>query len=205
MPRIRAATIEKHKSLVRAGLLESARLQIEIEETADISLAEIALAAGVGRTTFYEYFTDRDDLIASLVEEELPVIVQELIASVDPTTPVPQRLAALAAKTIEFVATDKVFGVILHREVGRMSPEAQARIRESHAGLSAEMTGLYMLGVESGDFRAMPLRVAGRLIQDTVMSGARLLISDPFDMEAVVAHVRLFLLGGLGHSSLTLP
>ena len=29
---------------------------------------EIALAAGVGRTTLYDYFTDRDDLIATLVE-----------------------------------------------------------------------------------------------------------------------------------------
>jgi AcrR family transcriptional regulator len=203
MPRIRAATIGEHKSLVRAGLLDSARRLIEEEETAEISLAEVALAAGVGRTTFYEYFTDRDDVIACLVEDELPVILDELIGSVDPSLPVRERLALLATKTIEFVATDRVFGVILHREVGKLGLDAQARIRDSHSMLSSEMTSLYVLGVEGGVFRAMPPRVAGRLIQDTIMSGARLLIADPGDMAAVVAHVRDFLIGGLARPSLT--
>jgi AcrR family transcriptional regulator len=203
MPRIRAATIGEHKSLVRAGLLGSARRLIEEEKTAEISLAEVALAAGVGRTTFYEYFIDRDDVIACLVEEELPVILDDLIGSVDPGLPIRDRLALLATKTIEFVATDRVFGVILHREVGKLGLEAQARIRDSHAMLASEMTSLYVLGVEEGVFRPMPPRVAGRLIQDTIMSGARLLIADPGDMGAVVAQVRDFLLGGLVQSSLT--
>jgi AcrR family transcriptional regulator len=203
MPRIRAATIGEHKSIVRAGLLDAARRLIEEEESAEISLAEVAIAAGVGRTTFYEYFTDRDDVIASLAEDELPVILSELIASVDVTLPMRERLAALATKTIEFVATDRVFGVILHREVGRLGLEAQARIRDSHAMLSSEMTNLYVRGVDEGEFRAMPPRVAGRLIQDTIMSGARLLIADPGDMDAVVGHVRDFLLGGLVQAPLT--
>ena len=203
MPRIRAATIGEHKSLVRAGLLDSARRLIEEEETAEISLAEVALAAGVGRTTFYDYFTDRDDVIACLVEDELPVILDELIGSVDQSLPVRERLALLATKTIEFVATDRVFGVILHREVGKLGLEAQARIRDSHSMLSSEMTSIYALGVEEGVFRAMPARVAGRLIQDTIMSGARLLIADPGDMASVVAHVRDFLIGGLVRPSLT--
>jgi AcrR family transcriptional regulator len=205
MPRIRAATIGEHKSLVRAGLLDAARRLIEEEESADISLAEVALAAGVGRTTFYEYFTDRDDVIASLAEAELPVILSELIASVDTNLPIRDRLAILVTKTIEFVATDRVFGVILHREVGRLGIEAQARIRDTHAMLASEMTTIYVRGVEEGEFRAMPPRVAGRLIQDTIMSGARLLIVDPEDMVVVVGHVRDFLLGGLGHGTVNPP
>ncbi len=197
MPRIRAATIDEHKSLVRTGLLTAASRLIAEEETAEISLSEVALAAGVGRTTFYEYFTDRDDVIAALVEEELPLIVEDLIASVDPGLPIRERLGALATRTIEFVATDRVFGVILHREVGRLGPEAQTRIRSSHAQLAAEMTDLYLQGVSEGVFRSMPPHVAGRLIQDTIMSGARLLIADPSGVESVVGHVREFLLGGL--------
>ncbi len=198
MPRIRAASIDEHKALTRSALLDAARHLIEVDGTAEISLGEVALAAGVGRTTFYDYFTDREDVIASLVEEELPVVLERLIESVPSTLPVAERLAALAVATIEFVATDRVFGVVLHREVGRMGPEAQARIRASHTQLSKEMTGLYRLGVEGGVFRAMPATIAGRLIQDTVMSGARLLISGTAGLEEVVVHVRRYLLGGLG-------
>ncbi len=203
MPRIRAASIDEHKALTRSALLVAARDLIEADGTSEISLGEIALAAGVGRTTFYDYFTDREDVIASLVEEELPVVLDQLIQSVPTSLPIAERLAALAVATIEFVATDRVFGVILHREAGRMGLEAQTRIRASHAQLSRELTGLYLEGAKLGLFRTMPVVIAGRLIQDTVMSGARLLILGAADLDEVVVHVRRFLLGGLGFVPLT--
>lgn len=199
MPRIRAATIDEHRSQTRAALLSAAREIIESEGTADIPLADVALEAGVGRTTFYDYFTDRDDLIASLVETELPNVIQELIESVSRDLPPVERLAALAVKTVEFVADDRVFGVILHQEVGRLGPDAQARIREAHSGLATELMSLYMEGVRTGLLRAMPPHIAGRLIGDTVMSGARLLIDRVASREEVAQQVRSFLLGGLGH------
>ena len=55
-------------------------------------------------------------MIATLVEEELPHVISELIESVPNTQSVDRRLADLAAVTVEFVASDPVFGVILHRE-----------------------------------------------------------------------------------------
>jgi len=78
MPRIRATSIDEHKALTRSALLESAKELIADAGTAAIPLAEVALAAGVGRTTLYDYFTDRDDLIATMVEDELPGVVSEI-------------------------------------------------------------------------------------------------------------------------------
>lgn len=204
MPRIRAASIDEHKTLTRSALLKAARDLIDETGTADISLGEVALAASVGRTTFYDYFSDRDDVIASLVEEELPNVLSGVINSVPDDLPIPERLAELAARTVEFVATDRVFGVILHREAGRMSVEAQERIGASHSELSAEMANLYMQGVEQGLFDAMPPELAGQLIQDTIMSGARVLIAggpnDEKSLAEITLGVRRFLLGGLGYS-----
>jgi AcrR family transcriptional regulator len=206
MPRIRAASIDEHKALTRSALLQAARDLIDDTGSADISLGEVALAAGVGRTTFYDYFSDRDDLIASLVEEELPIVLAGVIESVPDDLSTPDRLAELAARTVEFVATDRVFGVILHRDAGRMSVEAQERIGDSHGELSSEMANLYMQGVSQGRFNAMPPALAGQLIQDTIMAGARVLIAaEPYDekiLSEVTRGVRTFLLGGLGYSSL---
>lgn len=199
MPRIRAATIDEHKSLTRSALLSAARELIEVEGTADVPLAEVAFLAGVGRTTLYDYFSDREDLIASLVEDELPVVIDTLIDAVPQELPPVERLAELAVKTVEFVADDRVFGVILHQDVGRMGPDAQGRIREAHSTLATELTDLYMKGVRDGMFRAMPPRIAGRLIGDNLMAGARLLIDGVASRQEVAHHVRAFLLGGLGH------
>jgi AcrR family transcriptional regulator len=82
MPRIRAETIEAHKALTRSDIVDAAHEILAEMGSADISLAEVAHAAGIGRTTLYEYFRDKDDLIASLVEERLPVVVDEMIESV---------------------------------------------------------------------------------------------------------------------------
>ena len=199
MPRIRAATIDEHKALTRRALLDAAKELIEEAGTAEIPLGEVALAAGVGRTTLYDYFTDRDDMIATLVEEELPQVIDTLISSVPKIGPVDERLADLSVRTVEFVSTDPVFGVILHREVGRMGLEAQQRILESHAELSGEMARLYLQGVEQGVFKSMPPQLAGRLIQDTIMSAAKTLIDSEgrIPADVVTSLASQFLLGGL--------
>jgi len=203
MPRIRASSIGEHKALTRRALLDAARTLIDERGTAEISLGEVAFLAGVGRTTFYDYFSDRDDLIAALVEEELPNVVAELIAEVPEDLDIPDRLGALAVKMVEFVAKDRVFGVILHREVGRMNADTQRRIVDSHVQLSQEMAGLYRRGVEEGVFRPLPPRLAGSLIQDTIMSAAKVFIEGPDTEERlreVTDGLRSFLLGGLGYS-----
>lgn len=203
MPRIRAASIDEHKALTRQALLDAAYQLIAEAGTAEVSLAEVALSAGIGRTTLYDYFSDRDDLIAALVEDELPVVVGEIIEGVDGSLPIGDQLAELAVKTVEFVATDRVYGVILHREIGRMGLEAQERIRQSHSDLSSTMADLYQRGVEAGMFDALPPALAGRLIQDTIMSAARVLIDGRADREAITASLRSFLLKGLGYEELT--
>lgn len=200
MPRIRAATIGEHKAITRRALLEAAHRIIEDAGTADVPLGEIAVLAGVGRTTFYEYFTDRDDVIAALVEDRLPQVIEGILASVPRGGSTARRLAELVTRTVEFVDTDRVFGVILHRELGRLGPEAQRRIAMAHRDLSSEMARLYARGVSEGVFREMPPPLAGRFIQDTVMSGARSLIElDEPDAAQVLRALREFLLGGLGY------
>jgi AcrR family transcriptional regulator len=204
MPRIRATSIDEHKVLTRGALLDSAKELISEAGTAEVPLGEIALAAGIGRTTLYDYFTDRDDLIATLVEAELPGVVDDLIAGSSQSGSPSVRLADLAARTVEFVVSDPVLGLILHREVGRMGLDAQQRIRAAHANLADAMVGLYYEGVAGGDFRSMPPELAGRLIQDTIMSAARTVISsrDPRGgIGIVTSHLRAFLLGGLSSES----
>ncbi len=200
MPRIRADSIAQHKVLTRRQILAATQELIAEVGSADVSLGEVATAVGIGRTTLYEYFTDRDDVIASLVEEELPGVVADLLAAVPAQLPPADRLAAVAEATVCFVATDRVLGLILHREVGRMSALAQQRIRVAHTDLIMEVASIYRAGVEDGSLRALPVDLAGRFIQDTIMSAARAVISAP-DPEGrlpdIVDAMRTFLLGGL--------
>ncbi|CAN5739626.1 TetR/AcrR family transcriptional regulator [soil metagenome] len=199
MPRIRAASIDEHKELTRRAILEAAKGLISEMGTAEVSLADLTAAAGIGRTTFYEYFSDRDDVIASLVEDELPGVIDQLIASV-PADSTANRLADLVIATVEFVVDNPVLGLILHREVPRLGPETQDRIMVAHAGLSREMGHIYMTGVREGVFRSIDPELAGRLIQDTIMSTAKTIIASPqpaVRAAEITGGLRDFLLSGL--------
>lgn len=196
MPRIRAASIPEHKVLTRRHILEAARDLLAETGTADLDLAELAAIAGIGRTTLYEYFRDRDDLIASLVEEELPTVIAGLTSEISSLDPPDQRLLRLAELTVEFVATDPVLGVILHREVPRLGPGAQDRIRMAHTDLSASLVGLYTEAVKAGTFRSVAPDIAGRLIHDVTMSAARSVIAAPDRLPEVNANLRQFLYQG---------
>lgn len=200
MPRIRADSIAQHKEMTRRQILDAARDLIAEVGSADIPLGEIAAAIGIGRTTLYEYFSDRDDVIASLVEENLPEVVDEIISGVPAQLDPPDHLAEVAERTVRFVATDPVLGLILHREVGRLAPASQHRIRVAHADLVAELASVHRAGVADGSLRPIAPDLAGRFIQDTVMSAARAVIAatDPeARLPEIVDAMRSFLLGGL--------
>lgn len=200
MPRIRAASIGEHKALTRGQILVAAQDLIKEVGSADVSLGEVAASVGIGRTTIYEYFRDKDDLIASLVEETLPEVVAELLEGVSGSVDASTRLSGLVTRTVEFVATDPVLGLILHREVLRLSSEAQDRIRKAHAGLADEFGAVYAGGVAAGAFRAIAPDLAGRLIQEVIMAAARTVIAAPDPrrrLDEVTGAMTAFLLHGL--------
>jgi AcrR family transcriptional regulator len=200
MPRIRAGSIGEHKAITRSQILTAARQLLEETGSADVNLGDVAAEAGIGRTTLYEYFRDRDDLIASLVEESLPGVMEDLIGRIDQRQPPDDRLLDLAVAVVEFVATDPVLGLILHREVPRLSADAQDRIRMAHSDLAVAVMKTYGDAVAVGSFRALPPDLAGRFIQDVMMSGARAVIaaSDPAHrLDEVTKALRSFLAHGL--------
>jgi AcrR family transcriptional regulator len=199
VPRIRAQSIQAHKELTRREILDAVHDLLGEVGSADISLGEVAHAVGIGRTTLYEYFKDKDDLIASLVEDRLPEVLENLVGEVTIDDP-GQRLAALAVITVRFVVSDPVLGLILHREAPLLSTAAQDRIRMAHSDLAAEMVEAYRRGVESGVFRAIAPDIVGRFLQDTIMSAARVAIAaaDPVArFPEVEAELTRFLIGGL--------
>ena len=200
MPRIRAENIEAHKALTRREILDAVHDLIAETGSAEVSLGEVATTVGIGRTTLYEYFRDRDDLIASMVEERLPEVITEIIERVPEHLPVEDRLSMLAVGMVRFVVEDHVLGRILHRELTRLSQTAQDRILLIHTDLSKEMASIYRQGVSEGRFRQLPMDVAGRFIQDLIMAAAKVLNNSAHPeqrFDEVAEALGTFLVGGL--------
>lgn len=189
------------KSATRSRLLEVAgelfaRLGYEATSPADI-----AAVAGIGRTTFYEYFTDKEDALAALVEEFFPRITADILSSIPDQLPARDQLAELAVRMVEFAATDHALGLRLHQEVPTLRSDTQARIAASHRELMGAFSRLYAAAVEAGELRDAPPDLAGRLIQDSIMAAAKVLMELPEPkarLHEVADGLVEFLLHGLG-------
>ena len=98
MPRIRAGNIAEHKALTRAAILDAAVDALAECDFSDVSLGVVADYAQLPRSTMYDYFASREALVAALIEERVPPLINDWMALLGGATPI-ERLDAF------FVAT----------------------------------------------------------------------------------------------------
>ncbi len=76
MPRIQAPTVVEHHAAQRAALLDAARDLLSEgsagSAAAAPSLADVAVRAGLARSSVYSYFSSREDLLDALVADTFP-------------------------------------------------------------------------------------------------------------------------------------
>ncbi len=178
MPRIKAETIVAHKEATRHQLLAAASDLFRTYGFGDTHLADVAARAGVGRTTIYEYFTDKEDLLVNLVEQEVPEVVSVMLSGLPEDLGTRERLAELIQRGLDFVSTDHALGSMVMRELPALSPAAAARIRAVHAPIEREIARLCRQGIASGEFRPFDPMDAARLVYGVMMAASQTLMRD---------------------------
>lgn len=199
MPRIRAGSIAEHKTLTRSQILQAALDLFANHGYEKVSFALVAEKCDLGRTTLYDYFTDKHDMLASLVEEFLPRIIGEMVGRA-PDYPPSARLRFLASTMLEFVVHDPALGHLLHRETPKLPRPVHQRVAAAHGTLSEELAAVYRSGAEQGEFKPLPGPLAEMFLYNLIMSAARTLIDSDQpqrDLPLVVRAVTDLLLTGL--------
>jgi AcrR family transcriptional regulator len=72
VPRISAPTVAEHRAAKHRALLDAARAILAEEPGAAPSLAAVAARAGLARSSAYEYFRSRQDLLDALIQDVFP-------------------------------------------------------------------------------------------------------------------------------------
>ena len=79
MPKINAATIDEHKEQTRTALLEAGAASFVSLGLAGTSFGALADRAGIARTTVYEYFPNKEAVLADLIYERLPPVIERIL------------------------------------------------------------------------------------------------------------------------------
>jgi AcrR family transcriptional regulator len=119
----------------------------------ETSMREIAEAAGVGKSTLYDYFPSKDEILISFAIEEVlqmatwadEIIRQDLSAG--------DKLRRILRKHLEYMLDNKLIYLKLSFEAQRLSLESQQRIQSYRHAYQDKMCDLIRAGIQAGEFR----------------------------------------------------
>lgn len=200
MPRIRAASIAEHKEQTRREVLSAAEELFQSQGYSETSLGDIAAFVGIGRTTLYEYFSDKEDILACMVEETLPQLIDGIVEESRHAGDVRARLEHLILKGLEYVSADDHLGSMVMHELPRLAGPAAGRVAAAHRRLGEEIMRVVHEGIVDGEFRDLDPTAAGRIVTSLLMTASQSLIraKDARDQrEALATTLVRFVFEGL--------
>jgi len=199
LPKIKAKTIAEHKKMSRAALLDAAFSLFSSQGYAGTSLTDITSVAGVGRTTVYEYFSDKEAIFLAVIEDRVPDILTEAVARLTATEP-RVRMRQLFEVCFDVTVQNIKTADVLFR-VGRELPSTARDVMwRALDPMTTEVSRLCALGVASEAFKGSPDLLA-QTVADLLVGGIdQLLARDEVEQAAsAILHQRLtFLEHGLG-------
>lgn len=117
MPRIQAPTVAEHRAQQRRAILDAARAHLAEEGHAP-SLAQVGVRANLARSSVYEYFGSRDELLAGVVADVFPGWAEQVVRSAQSaTTPGEQVWAYVEANMRLFASSEQAVARALSQVV----------------------------------------------------------------------------------------
>ena len=130
----------------------------------ETSMREIAEAAEMGKSSLYDYFKTKDEILLWAIEDEildLTAAVQKIVAQPIPAI---ERLQQVMHRHLEYLLSSKEFYLKLSFEVQRLAMESQQRIQVKRHAYQDLIRQLIDEGIQEGAFRPIDSLLATRLL-----------------------------------------
>lgn len=149
MPKISAPTIAEHRAAQRAALLRAGEAALLATGLASVTPRSVTEGAGLARSSFYDYFSTKDDLLVAIAIDAIErwdVEIEERLENIEPGLP---ELRAFIDATMAMTAEGRhaIAGVLRDAD---LSPSRYEDVMKLHdALLRPVMRVLGHLGMEA--------------------------------------------------------
>lgn len=130
----------------------------------ETSMREIAEAAGIGKSTLYDYFPSKDDILLSFVEDELQTLTEEVNKIAHQKIGAQEKLRQMMFAYMDYLAANEDFYMKLSYQVQRLAQESLERIQRQRHTLQDMVRGTIEEGIQEGCFRPVDSLLATRVI-----------------------------------------
>lgn len=130
----------------------------------ETSMREIAQAAGVGKSTLYDYFKSKDEILVSYFENEIQVITERAQEIVAQDMDVPNKLRKIMQMHLAYLVDNKKLYLKLSVESQRLSLGSQQQIQAKRYFYQDMIRALVEEGIQQEEFRPVNPLFAARSI-----------------------------------------
>ena len=130
----------------------------------ETSMRQIADAAEMGKSSLYDYFKTKDEILLWAMEDEILDITTAAQKIANQPIPAIDRLRQVMQKHLEFLITKKDFYLKLSFEVQRLAIESQKRIQAKRHAYQDLIRQLIDAGIQEGAFRPVDALLVTRVL-----------------------------------------
>lgn len=167
MPKITAPTVAEHRAAQRRALLSAASAIVGEDGVGAVTPRSVGERAGLARSSFYEYFSSKDELLAAVTAQAFAEWEEEVRAAVRAAPAGRERLHAYVAATMRMTADGRHALATGLREAG-LSPQSRAAISAMHDDIVAPLQELL------GELGVSDAANSAALVQGLLDAGVRL-------------------------------
>jgi AcrR family transcriptional regulator len=119
----------------------------------ETSMREIGEAAGIGKTTLYDYFPSKDEILISFVMEEVRQMTAWATKIIAQDASAGEKLRRILDRHLDYMVESKLLYLKLTFETQRLSFESQRRIQTLRHAYQDMLCDLVREGIQNGEFR----------------------------------------------------
>lgn len=135
----------------------------------ETSMQEIAKAAGLGKSTLYDYFKTKDEILIYFFEDQLDDLTAAAQGIALQNMPADERLKQIMVTHLEFLQANKSLFMKLSLEAQRLKLESQEKIQKRRHAYQDLLRGLIQEGIREGAFRKVDPLLAARVLINTLV------------------------------------
>lgn len=137
----------------RGEILRSAMELILRKGFLETSMREIAAAAGVGKSTLYDYFPSKDEIMIAYVVEEVERMAALAQAIISQDLSATEKFKRIWRDRMEYMLANKLVYLKISYEAQRLNQESQQRIQAHRHAYQDILCELVEEGIRRGEFR----------------------------------------------------
>lgn len=134
----------------------------------ETSMREIAELAGIGKSTLYDYFKTKDDILLYFFEDQLNDLTEVAQKIALQNIPAEKRLGQLMKTHLEFLQANKSLFMKLTLEAQRLKLDSQKQIQNKRHAYQDLLRGLIEEGIREGAFRNVDPLLTSRMLINTM-------------------------------------